>query len=128
MPLFFGSLRGPCGLWTASEIKTDLRFQFSGPKYLHDHVHIACKELLLASEAPTASEQYQSDMADPGNDRWRESPGAAGMRPKMGHRWRPDGSKSAAAKKEAKRRADTRLARLEADPEAGRPISRRQLL
>ena len=37
----FGSLRGHHSLQTASEVKSDLRFEISDPKYLLIHVHIA---------------------------------------------------------------------------------------
>ena len=55
----FGSLRGHHSLQTASEVKSDLRFEISDPKYLLIHVHIAYMvwALLAASEATTASKQ-----------------------------------------------------------------------
>ena len=58
----FGSLRGHHSLQTASEVKSDLRFEISGPNYLLIHVHIAYMvwALLAASEATTASKQPQS--------------------------------------------------------------------
>ena len=44
-------------LRTASDVKSYARFEFSDPKYLHSHVHIAFMvwALLAASEATTAS-------------------------------------------------------------------------
>ena len=36
----FGSLRGHYSLQTASEVKSDLRFEISDPNYLLIHVHI----------------------------------------------------------------------------------------
>ena len=53
----FGSLRGHHSLQTASEVKSDLRFEISDPNYLLIHVHIAYMvwALLVASEATTAS-------------------------------------------------------------------------
>ena len=58
----FGSLRGHHSLQTASEVKSDLRFEISDPNYLLVHVHIAYMvwALLAASEATTASKQPQS--------------------------------------------------------------------
>ena len=55
----FDSLRGHYGLQTASEVRSDLRFEISDPNYLHIHVHIAYMvwALLAASEATTASKQ-----------------------------------------------------------------------
>ena len=55
------SLRGHYGLQTASEARSDLRFEISDPKYLHIHGHIAYMELslLTASEASMASKQPQ---------------------------------------------------------------------
>ena len=55
----FDSLRGHYGLQRASEVRSDLRFEISDPKYLHIHVHIAYMEwsLLTASEATMASKQ-----------------------------------------------------------------------
>ena len=60
---------GPLGsLWghyyslqTASEVKSDLRFEISDPNYILIHVHIAYMvwALLAASEATTASKQPQ---------------------------------------------------------------------
>ena len=48
-------------LQTASEVKSDLRFQISDPNYLLIHVHIVYMvwALLAASEATTASKQPQ---------------------------------------------------------------------
>ena len=49
------------GLQTASEVRSDLRFEISDLNYLHIHVHIAYmfwarfEALLVASEATTAS-------------------------------------------------------------------------
>ena len=40
----FGSLRGHHSLQTASEVKSDLRFEISDPKYLHSHEYIASNE------------------------------------------------------------------------------------
>ena len=37
----FDSLRGHYGLQTASEVRSDLRFEISDLNYLHIHVHIA---------------------------------------------------------------------------------------
>ena len=62
----FDSLRGHYGLQTASEVRSDLRFEISDPKYLHIHVHIAYmfwahfEGLLEASEATTASKWPRS--------------------------------------------------------------------
>ena len=62
----FDSLGGHYGLQTASEVRSDLRFEISDPKYLHIHVHIAYmfwahfEGLLEASEATTASKQPRS--------------------------------------------------------------------
>ena len=55
----FGSLWGHHSLQTALEVKSDLRFQISDPKYLLIHMHIAYMvwALLAASEATTASQQ-----------------------------------------------------------------------
>ena len=49
-------------LQTASEVKSDLRFEISDPNYLLIYVHIAYMvwALLAASEATTASKQPQS--------------------------------------------------------------------
>ena len=57
----FGSLWGHYSLQTASEVKSDLRFEISDPIYLLFHVHIAYMvwPLLAASEATTASKQPQ---------------------------------------------------------------------
>ena len=57
----FGSLGGHYGLQTASEVRSDLRFEISDLNYLHIHVHIAYMvwTLLTASEATTASKQPQ---------------------------------------------------------------------
>ena len=56
---FFDSLGGHYSLQTASEVKSDLRFEISDLNYLHIHVHIAYMvwTLLTASEATTASKQ-----------------------------------------------------------------------
>ena len=59
----FDSLHGHCGLQTALEVRSYLRFEISDPKYLHIHVHIAYmfwahyEGLLEASEATTASKR-----------------------------------------------------------------------
>ena len=59
----FDSLRGHYGLQTASEVRSDLRFEISDLNYLHIHVHIAYmfwahfEALLVASEATTASKR-----------------------------------------------------------------------
>ena len=37
----FSSLGGHYGLQTASEVRSDLRFEISDLNYLHMHVHIA---------------------------------------------------------------------------------------
>ena len=62
----YDSLGGLYGLQTASEVRSDLRFEISDPIYLLIHVHIVyivCA-LLVASEATTASKQPQrSDLA-----------------------------------------------------------------
>ena len=57
----FGSLRGHHSLQTASEVKSDLRFEISDPNYLLIHVCIVnmAWALLAASEATTASKQHQ---------------------------------------------------------------------
>ena len=57
----FNSLRGHYGLQTASEVRSDLRFEISDLNYLHIHVHIAYMvwTLLTASEATMASKQPQ---------------------------------------------------------------------
>ena len=61
----FGSLRGHYGLQTASEVRSDLRFEISDLNYLHIHVHITYmfwahfEALLVASEATTASKWPQ---------------------------------------------------------------------
>ena len=57
--LDFGSLWGYFDLRTASEIKSDIRLEFSDAKYLHSHVHIAYMVWapLAASEAATSSKQ-----------------------------------------------------------------------
>ena len=60
---FFGSLRGCYDLKTASEDRSDIRFEISDLNYLHIHVHIAYMFLthfegfLVASEATTASKR-----------------------------------------------------------------------
>ena len=61
----FGSLQGHYSLKTASEVKSDLRFEISDPNYLLIHVHIAYMvwAILAASEATTASEA-KSDLGD----------------------------------------------------------------
>ena len=53
----FGSLRGHHNLQTASEVKSDLRFEISDPNYILIHVHIAYMAwaLLAASKATTTS-------------------------------------------------------------------------
>ena len=58
----FDSLGGHYGLQTASEVRSDLRFEISDLNYLHIHVHIAYMvwTLLTASEATTASKQPRS--------------------------------------------------------------------
>ena len=62
----FSGLGGHYGLQTASEVRSDLRFEISDLNYLHIHVNIAyvfwahIDGLLLASEATTASERPQS--------------------------------------------------------------------
>ena len=55
----FDSLGGHYGLQTASEVRSDLRFEISDLNYLHIHVHIAYMvwSLLTASEATMASKQ-----------------------------------------------------------------------
>ena len=57
----FGSLRGHYGLQTASEVRSDLRFEISDLNYLHIHVHIdyTVWTLLTASEATMTSKQPQ---------------------------------------------------------------------
>ena len=55
----FDSLGGHYGLQTASEVRSDLRFEISDLNYLHIHVHIAYmfwthfEGFLVASEATT---------------------------------------------------------------------------
>ena len=62
----FDSLGGHYGLQTASEVRSDLRFEISDLNYLHIHVHIALmfrthfKAVLMASEATAASKWPQS--------------------------------------------------------------------
>ena len=57
----FDSLRGHYSLQTASEVRSDLRFEISDLNYLHIHLHIAYifwahfEVLLVASGATTAS-------------------------------------------------------------------------
>ena len=53
----FGSLRGHYGLQTASEVRSDLRFEIGDPKYLHIRVHIVYVfwAHFVASEATAAS-------------------------------------------------------------------------
>ena len=55
----FGSLLGHRSLETASEVKSDFRFEINDPKYLLIHVHIVYMvwALLAACEATTASKQ-----------------------------------------------------------------------
>ena len=55
----FVGLRGHYSLQTASEVKSELRFEISDLNYLHIHVHIAYMvwALFVASEATTASKQ-----------------------------------------------------------------------
>ena len=57
----FDSLGGQYSLQTASEVKSDPRFEISDINYLHIHIHIAYMvwALLAASEATTASKQPQ---------------------------------------------------------------------
>ena len=57
----FGSIRGHFNLETASEVKSDLRFEVSDLNYLLIDVHIACMvwALLTASEATTDLKQPQ---------------------------------------------------------------------
>ena len=57
----FGSLRGHYSLQTASEVKSDLRFEISDPNYLLIHVHIAYMVWTLfgSLEVTTASKQPQ---------------------------------------------------------------------
>ena len=58
----FDSLRGHYSLQTASEVRSDLRFEISDLNYLQIHVHIAYmfwarfEALLVASEATITSE------------------------------------------------------------------------
>ena len=54
-----GGLHGHYSLQTASEIKSDFRFEINDLNYLLIYVHIAYREwaLLPASEATTASKQ-----------------------------------------------------------------------
>ena len=62
----FDSLRGHYGLQTASEVRSDLRFEISDLNYLHIHVHIAYMvwTLLTALEPYMASNQpRRSDLA-----------------------------------------------------------------
>ena len=67
----FGSFGGRYGLQTASEVRSDLRFEISDLDYLHIHVHIAYmfwvhfEALLVASEATTASKQPQNSDLTP---------------------------------------------------------------
>ena len=65
----FDSLGGHYGLQTASEVRSDLRFEISDLNYLHIHVHIAYmfwthfEGFLVASEATTASKRpWRSDL------------------------------------------------------------------
>ena len=59
----FDSLGGHYGLQTASEVRSDLRFEISDLNYIHIHVHIAYmfwthfEGFLVASEATTASKR-----------------------------------------------------------------------
>ena len=61
----FGGLGGCFGLQTASEVRSDLRFEISDLDYLHIHVHIAYmfwahfEALMVAAEATTATERPQ---------------------------------------------------------------------
>ena len=55
----YDSLGGLYGLQTASEVRSDLRFEISDLNYLHIHVHIAYIALFGGSEATTASKQPQ---------------------------------------------------------------------
>ena len=57
--LRFGGLRGHYSLQTASEVKSDLIFEISDPNYLLIHVHIAYMVwiFLAASKATKASKQ-----------------------------------------------------------------------
>ena len=61
----FDSLRGHYGLQTASEVRSDPRFEISDLDYLHIHVHIGYmfwahfEAVLVASEATTASKRPQ---------------------------------------------------------------------
>ena len=57
----FDSLGGRYSLQTASEIRSDLRFEISDLNYLHIHVHIAYMVwiLLTATEATTVSKQLR---------------------------------------------------------------------
>ena len=66
---FFGSLRGCYDLKTASEDRSDLRFEIRDLNYLHIHVHIAFmfwthfEGFLVASEVTTASKRpWRSDL------------------------------------------------------------------
>ena len=58
----FYDFLGQYGLQTASEVRSDLRFEISDLDYLHIHVHIAYmfwarfEALLVASEATITSE------------------------------------------------------------------------
>ena len=56
---WFLGLWGHCSLQTASEVKSDNRFEISDLDYLHIHVHLAYMvwTLLAASEATMASKQ-----------------------------------------------------------------------
>ena len=62
----FDSLGGHYGLQTASEVRSDLRFEISDLNYLHIHVHIDYmfwahyEALLVAPEAITASKWPKS--------------------------------------------------------------------
>ena len=55
----FGGLGGHCGLQTALEDRSDLRFEISDLDYQHIHVHTAYMvwSFLAASEATMASKQ-----------------------------------------------------------------------
>ena len=62
----FDSLRGHYGLQTASEIRSDLRFEISDLDYLHIHVHIAYMfwAHFVASAATTASKTASEVRSD----------------------------------------------------------------
>ena len=62
----YDSIQGHYSLQTASEVRSDLRFEISDLNYLHVHVHIAhmfwphFEAPLVASEATAASKWPQS--------------------------------------------------------------------